>query len=215
MLVRPLRENERKKYNKVVNHPLQSWEWGEFRQKTGVEVERVGFFGQGELKKAFQVTFHQIPVLGRKAGYLPKAYMPDEDQIEVLRELGKQHRALFVKVEPNVAHPAGNQSAHDVIRKFILDHNATYGRPLFTKYTFQIDLTQSEKELFANLHSKTRYNVRLAVKKGVTIVEDTTEQGMETYLEILQETTKRQGFYAHSPEIFPHHVADYRFKRYA
>jgi lipid II:glycine glycyltransferase (peptidoglycan interpeptide bridge formation enzyme) len=202
MLVRPIKDNEKKIYNQVVHHPLQSWEWGEFRKQTGVEVERVGFFEQGKLQKAFQVTFHHIPILGRKAGYLPRSYMPDEDQIEVLRNLGKQHRALFVKIEPNVAHPVGNQSAHDVIRRFILDHNATYGRPLFTKYTFQVDLTQSEKELFANLHSKTRYNVRLAIKKGVTIVEDTSEQGMETYLEILKETTKRQGFYAHSPEYF-------------
>lgn len=202
MLVRPLRDNEVNKYNQVVNHPLQSWEWGEFRKQTGVEVERVGFFEGGKLQRAFQVTFHRIPVLGKTAGYLPKSYLPDEDQLEVLRDLGKKHQAIFVKIEPNVYHPVKDKTADDQVREFILNHGATYGRPLFTKYTFMIDLTQTEEALFSNLNSKTRYNVRLAIKKGVTIVEDTTEQGMETYLEILKETTKRQGFYAHSPDYF-------------
>ncbi len=202
MLVRPIKEEEATLYNQVVDHPLQSWQWGEFRKKTKVKVERVGFFDHGKLKKAFQVTFHHVPFLNRTVGYLPKSYMPDEDQLEVLKSLGKRHGAIFVKIEPNVAHPVGNKSAHETIKQFLLNHGATYGRPLFTKHTFKIDLTQTEEELFASLTSKTRYNVRLAIKKGVTIVEDSSERGVETYLEILKETTKRQGFYAHSPDYF-------------
>ena len=202
MVIRPLRENESDIYNQVVNHPLQSWQWGKFRQNTGIEIERVGFFDGGKLKKAIQVSFHPLPLIHRRVGYLPKSYMPDEDQLSVLKDLGKKHQALFVKIEPNVAHPVDHKSAQKTVSQFILDHGAVYGRPLFTKYTFQIDLTQTETELFANLTAKTRYNVRLAIKKGVTIVEDTSENGMETYLKILKETTRRQGFYAHSPKYF-------------
>ncbi len=202
MLIRQIREEEKELYNQVVNHPLQSWEWGEFKKKTQAKIERVGVFERGKLTKAFQVSFHHIPVINRTAGYLPKSYMPDEDQLVVLKDLGKKHSAIFVKIEPNVAHPVNEADADDEIRKFLLDHGATYGKPLFTKYTFMLDLTPTEEELFANLNSKTRYNVRLAIKKSVTIVEDTTKKGMETYLEILKETTKRQGFYAHTPEYF-------------
>ncbi len=202
MVSRPLRETEKEIYNQAVDHPLQSWEWGEFRHQTGIDIERVGFFDGGKLKKAIQVSFHPIPLIHRYVGYLPKSYMPDEDQLVILKELGKKHRALFVKIEPNVAHPIDHRSEQAVVSQFILDHGAVYGRPLFTKYTFQIDLTQTEAELFANLTPKTRYNVRLAIKKGVTIVENTSKAGMETYLEILKETTRRQGFYAHSPEYF-------------
>ena len=76
------------------------------------------------------------------------------------------------------------------------------GRPLFTKHTFQLDLNKSEEKLFSSLESKTRYNVRVAIKKGVEIFENSTAEGMEQYIKILEETTKRQGFYAHSPDYF-------------
>lgn len=202
MLLRPLRDEEKGLYNQVVNHPLQSWEWGAFRSKNGLQIERVGFFDQGKLVKAFEVTFHPIPLLGQTAGYFPKGFMPDEEQLAVLKQIGQAHNALFIKLEPNVSQKVGAPSAHQDIMKFLLDHDCVPGRPLFTKYTFQLDLTPSIDELFAKLSSKTRYNVNLAHKKGVQIVENSTAEGMEEYIKILEETTTRQGFYAHSPQYF-------------
>lgn len=202
MLIRELREEERPLYNNVVEHPLQSWEWGEFRKKTGIKVERIGFFDDSKLVHGMQVTFHPIPILNRTLGYFPKGPMPDEEQLAVLEQLGRRHNAVFVKMEPNIAQPLGTPSAHDTIKKFLINHNAVPGRPLFTKYTFQLDLTQSEEKLMELLNSKTRYNVRLAQKKDVKIYENTTSEGMDQYIKILEETTKRQGFYAHSPAYF-------------
>lgn len=202
MLLRPLRDEERDLYNSVVNHPLQSWEWGEFRRKTGLEIERVGFFDNGKLQKALQVTFHPIPVIGGTAGYLPKGFQPDDEQLAALTQLGKKHGALFIKMEPNVPELAENKPQFADLTSFLTSHNAAPGRPLFTKYTFQLDLTPSEEQLFSQLSSKTRYNVNLAHKKGVTIVENTTEQGLEEHLKIQAETTARQGFFAHTPDYF-------------
>lgn len=202
MLLRPIRPEERDVYNRVVDHPLQSWEWGAFRAQTDVSIERVGLFDHGELQKGIQVTFHPIPLLGKTVGYFPKGYMPDEEQLAALKQLGKQHNALFIKMEPNIAQEVGIPSGHGHVAQFLLDNGAEPGKPLFTKYTFQLDLTPSEDELFANLDSKTRYNVNVAYKKGVKIIEDTTAEGMEVYIDILEETTKRQGFYAHGPDYF-------------
>ena len=36
-----INEQNKKDYNLIVNHPLQSYEWGEFREKTGVKVIRL------------------------------------------------------------------------------------------------------------------------------------------------------------------------------
>jgi len=202
MLVREIQAEEKKGYNQVVGHPLQSWEWGEFRKKTGVEVERLGFFHNGQLERALQVTFHPVPIIGGTVGYLPKGFMPDEEQLAALKQIGEQHQAIFIKLEPNVAQKVDSPSAHDSITKFLLENGTVPGRPLFTKYTFQLDLSLSEEKLFSKLNSKTRYNVNLAYKKGVRIHEDSSQEGLETYLTILGETTSRQGFYAHSPDYF-------------
>lgn len=202
MLLRVLREEEKALYNSVVQHPLQSWEWGEFRKKTGLQVERVGFFEAGRLQKAMQVSFHPVPLLNKKAGYFPKGFMPDEEQLAALKQIGITQDALFIKMEPNVAEKVGSLSAHDTIGNFLLSNGAEPGRPLFTKYTFQLDLTKSVDDLFAKLASKTRYNVNVAHKHGVEIVENTSAEGMEEHLQILAETTARQGFYAHGPDYF-------------
>jgi lipid II:glycine glycyltransferase (peptidoglycan interpeptide bridge formation enzyme) len=202
MLIRPIRPEEKDDYNKVVHHPLQSWEWGQFRAKTGLQVERLGFFDNGKLKNGVQATFHPIPVIGKTAGYIPKGYMPDDEQLAAITQLGKKNNALFVKLEPNVANPVESISAHHQIAEYLLKKDCKVGRSLFTKYTFILDLTKDEDTLFANLSSKTRYNVNLAYKKGVRIYENTSAEGMETYIKILETTTKRQGFYAHGPNYF-------------
>jgi len=48
-------------YNELATHPLQSWQWGEFRKDQGVAVVRLGIFQKAKLMQVFQITFHQIP----------------------------------------------------------------------------------------------------------------------------------------------------------
>ncbi len=202
MIIRSIEIQEKDVYNKAVKHPLQAWEWGEFRKKTGVEVERVGFFENGKLVYGMQMTFHKIPYFNATAGYFPKGPMPDDEQMQTLLEIGKKHNALYVKLEPNIAIPLDVQSGQQSIQKYLLDQGCVPGRPLFSRHTFILDMTPTEEKLFENFKQKTRYNIRLAEKKGVQIVEDSTEQGLEDYLKILKETTKRQAFYAHSNTYF-------------
>jgi lipid II:glycine glycyltransferase (peptidoglycan interpeptide bridge formation enzyme) len=77
-------------------------------------------------------------------------------------------------------------------------NNCVQGKTLFTPTTFWIDLTPSEEKLMASFNPKTRYNIRLAQKKGVTVIEDNSDEAFEKYLELTRETVQRQGFYAHT-----------------
>lgn len=202
VLIRPLDNKERATYNAVVKHPLQTWEWGDFRRKTGVEVERFGIFDGNKMTGGIQVTFHPIPRLPYTVGYFPKGAMPDQDQLHALKDLAMRKKALFIKLEPNVASAVGAPSGHESIRKFLQEHDAIPGRPLFTKYTFILDLTPTEETLMVNMKPKTRYNVHLAERRGVEIVQDDSDAALDEYLRILKETTTRQAFYAHGPEYF-------------
>jgi lipid II:glycine glycyltransferase (peptidoglycan interpeptide bridge formation enzyme) len=191
MLIREVLESERKDYNQQVFHPLQSWEWGEFRQKTGLKVLRLGQFEGKKLISGYQLTIHPIPYAHYTIGYLPKGPLPDKPMLDSLKRIAKDQNCLFVKLEPNIApHPQTHQ--------FLIENGCRPGKPLFTNYTFQIDLTKSEDELLPQMKEKTRYNVRLAQKHGVIVKEDNSPQAFETYLKLTFETVKRQKFFAHN-----------------
>ena len=79
------------------------------------------------------------------------------------------------------------------------------------------DHVKNEDEIFAGFHSKTRYNVRLATKKGVVVKEGTRED-LKEFHKIMVETGARDGFIGILPPLrTPHHpvnsqpdVGDYR-----
>jgi len=197
MLVREVQGNEREAFNGAVDHPLQSWEWGEFREKTGVKVIRLGAFdpstGSGQAARmvaGYQVTIHQIPKTSMNVAYFPKGDVPDEMQLKSLEKIGRDHNCLFVKLEPNIV-------VNEAVKQYLTAHGCKPGRPLFTKYTFQLDLTKSEEELLAAMKPKTRYNVGIAQRYGVEVVEATGAQAVEEFVRLTAETTRRQGFYAH------------------
>ncbi len=202
MVVRPLRNEEKELYNSVVSHPVQSWEWGDFRHAAGHPIERIGFFEHGKLVKALQVTFHKVPLLGKNVGYYPKGFTPDEDQLRALQQLASKHNAIFIKMEPNIWSLAGDKEKLQTVQEYLIEHDSQPGKYHFSRYSFILDLSPDEDTLFANLHSKTRYNVNLAIKKGVQIFENSTEEGIEQHIQITEETTKRKGFYAHDGQYF-------------
>jgi lipid II:glycine glycyltransferase (peptidoglycan interpeptide bridge formation enzyme) len=163
------------------SHPLQSLEWGKFRERTGVKVVRTN---------NLQLTIHSLPYTKYKIGYFPKGPDIDKEMLDILFEIGKKENCIFIQLEPNIE-KEGN-------KKYNLKNLFSSSRPLFTRYTFILDLTKTEEELLKNMNSKTRYNTKLAEKKGVKIIEDNSDKAFEEYLRLTKETTQRQNFYAHS-----------------
>ncbi len=172
------------------SHPLQSLEWGEFRKKTGVKVVQ---------KNGLQLTIHNIPYLPWTIGYFPKGPLPDKKMLDELQKIGKEENCIFIQLEPNIGINTSEVAEWTPRRWKHLNLQSSF-HPLFTKYTFILDLTKSEDELLKNMHPKTRYNIRIAQKHNVEVVEDNSDKAFETYLRLTRETTKRQGFYAHTEQ---------------
>lgn len=207
MIIRAISPDERSKYEALVRHPLQSWQWGEFRQSLGQQVERLGVFNeQGQMVDVCQVIFSDLPYVKMTIGYVPRGVEPTAELIQALRDLGKKQRSLFIKLEPNVLLPVTEDQTHQQqFKKFydlFADNEVKEGRPIFAPYTFVLDLSPDSDDLFKNCKSKTRYNIRLAKRKGVEVMEDTSQQGLEDYLDLLEKTTSRQKFYAHGREYY-------------
>src|SRR6185437_6096684 len=137
---------------------------------------------------------HRVPKTKYTIGYLPKGEMPSPMLLEELQKIGKEENCIFIQLEPN---SIKNEKSLAEIKKLSLKNAA---HPLFTKYTFILDLTKSEEQLLKDMHPKARYNIRVANKHNVKVNEDNSEKAFETYWKITEETTRRQKFYAHTKE---------------
>lgn len=190
MDLRPIADNQKAQYNKLITHIIQSWEWGEFRKSLGTPLLRYGLYQNNRLQQAFQLTLHQIPLTNQYVGYLPKGPAPDENLAEALINIGKGNNCAFIKIEPNIEINNGQLKID----------NSFYKSPklLFTKYNFIIDLTKTEEELLKNMHPKTRYNIKIAQKHSVKVEERTDDEAFNIYLKLYFETTKRQNYHGHN-----------------
>ena len=136
------------------------------------------------------LTFHKLPFIPYTIGYFPKGPNITNDMVEKLSKIGRQKRAIFIQIEPNVL---ANNTTIQQYNNLVSSHH-----PLFTKYSFVLDLTKSEDELVKTMHSKTRYNINVARKHGVVIANDDSQGAFDAYLSLSKETTSRQKFYANN-----------------
>lgn len=187
-------------WNQIATHPMQSWDWGVAREKMGVKVVRVGEFDGGVLKSSFQMTVHSIPHSPFYIGYLPRSSMPSAETLKFLKNYGKKNGLIYIKIEPDVVVIPNSIRNPIKILKHVQDDARIIKSPtpLFPAWTQTIDLAKSEDELLAKMKPKTRYNIKLAQKKGVTVKEMTTDGGFEIFIKLYFETCKRQHYAGHN-----------------
>lgn len=184
-------------WNKLAAHPMQSWQWGEARRKMGIEVLRIGQYNGTKLEHVFQMTLHPVPYTGYKIGYLPRSFFPNPEAVDYLVDFGTKRGVISIKMEPNVQVSAAETPR---LVKYVEEDSrvVTSPAPLFPEWTQTIDLSKTEEELLKQMKPKTRYNARLAEKKGVTVHEMTSDAGFETFIKLYFETTKRQHYHGHN-----------------
>lgn len=167
--------------NTVVDHPMQTSEWGDARSAMGIEVVKVESEG-----RLYQMTIHPLPHTSYSIGYIPRSDFPSKMTMDLLKRIGNEHNLIFIKLEPYVPYDANSglmPSAH----------------PLFPEWTQTLDLKPSEGDLLKNMKPKTRYNIRLAEKKGVIVKEMSTDEGYSLFETLYFETCKRQNYRGHTP----------------
>jgi lipid II:glycine glycyltransferase (peptidoglycan interpeptide bridge formation enzyme) len=141
--------------------------------------------------------------------YVPKGPLLDWNDIElsqrVLRDLelfAQKYSAIFIKVDPDVEIGKGvpnSPEAEDLPagREIIEQLKACSWQfsdeQVQFRNTVLIDLTLSEAELLANMKQKTRYNINLAMRKGVTIRLGKAAD-LKMLYQMYAETSLRDGF---------------------
>lgn len=182
---------------------LQSKEWLAFQEAFG----RKTHFIQEE---AFScgVVEHTLPLVG-KYFYLPRGPVIEEQEASIFGKkivsLAKENGAGWIRIEPET------EELLEAIKKYpgelrprrigLSVQKAPHD--VQPREVFLIDIAKSEDELLAQMKPKTRYNMRLAEKKGVVVSEETrNEKELAEFLRLTGVMAKRQGIKAHPKSYY-------------
>jgi len=180
---------------------LHSWLWGDFQKSLDHKVFRLGLIdGQGQMQAAALVIKHELPF---EYNYL---YCPRGPVINVLKiedlnslfaeikKIAKEEKSFLIRVDPPWL--VGNE-------KRLVDVGFRKGEhEIQPKCSLVIDITKTESDLLAAMKPKTRYNIGLAQRHGVKIRISTEISDIESFWQLVKQTSNRDGFAPHSKEHY-------------
>lgn len=190
-------------------HYAQSKKWANIKSDWKNEIIVVRD-EEGKIKGSLSVLIRKIPYFKSTLMYAPRGPICDENDEETFCELikevdilAKKYNAFMIKMDPDILQT--NENFKNIARKNgfkVAGKIKDTTRLLQPRYVFRLNIKgKTEEEVFNSFHSKTRYNIRLACKKGVTLREGTKED-LETFKNIMDVTGERDGFYIRSKEYF-------------
>lgn len=194
----------------VAAHPrgsiLQTTNWARLKSRFGWSSQRVWMRRDGRLVAGAQVLFRSVAVGIVKLGYIPHGPLVDwndAEQVDVLfnhiDQAAYGRGAGMLKLEPRIWQDDMSPGEWEALyrRHGCVPSPDTIQPPR----TVMIDLTPSEDEILARMKQKTRYNIRLAEKKGVTVREGTADD-LPAFNRLMQVTGRRDSFGIHDPAYY-------------
>lgn len=180
---------------------LQSWRWGELKSRHGWKPVRVAWLDpEGHPIIAAQLLF-------RRAGPLSLGYVPRGPLVaggiassasaraytHAIDTVARRERAICVLAEPE------NEGACAVLTSASgWRRSQTVIQP---QRTVRVAIDVDDETLLARMKPKTRYNIRLAERRGVQIRLGSRAE-LAMFYDLLRETSERDGFGIHRFEYF-------------
>ncbi|MDO8587552.1 MAG: peptidoglycan bridge formation glycyltransferase FemA/FemB family protein [Armatimonadota bacterium] len=213
MDIRQISDSERDLWNSFVagwptGDLLQSFEWGIVKARSsGWQPVRVMAFEDNLPIAAMSILSRGH--FGKSIFYAPRGPVADLTNANLLksltdaaRDLAKARSAILLKVDPPV--PVEDVQAGDTLRRVgFRPANDTSGfggaQP---RCVMQLDITPTEDQLMADFKPKTRYNIRLAEKKGVSVRQGSGKADVRKFYDLLRETAARDGFLIRGRQYF-------------
>lgn len=177
----------------------QSWDWGEFRRENGFEVRRFGLFNDaGALLVGAQMEYRPKRIVG---GYwfAPRGTVFSE-RLDIVRRRevfrafldallrARLRRSFFWRFEPvaELNQPEG-------LMPMAFRRNV----PQNPSSTILLDISPPQETILQGMHQKTRYNIRIADRHGVTTRIATHPDDELAFLDLMDRTAERDGFVQH------------------
>ena len=169
--------------NKKNIHILQMPAWGSLKKEFGWVPK---YFIKNDT--GAQILFKKLP-LNFTIAYIPKGPIGDADRVywDELILFCKKYNAIFIRVEPDDWEISNRW-------KNLVDLSVP-GKSIQPANTITIDISGDAENLLKNMRQKTRYNVRLAQKKDISIE---VSDDIKKFYDIMVETGTRDEFGIHS-----------------
>ena len=180
---------------------LDSWNWGEFQEKTKNKIWRFGIFDNDNLVSVALI----VKISARRGTFLFVPHAPSvakarenepaiKSQIlealsEKLKEVAKDEGASFIRIAPIWQR---NEENVKIFKNLGFRPAPIHMHP---EITWELDITPSEEELLMGMRKTTRYLIKQAQKnKEIEIIQSNNLEDVETFNELYQKTVARQGF---------------------
>lgn len=196
-------------------HFLQTWEWGEAKRASGWQpTHRVWVSDDDQVSAAALILTRAVVLKGIKLPlrmmYIPRGPLLLDWQDQVLRrqilsdlrQIGRQQQVIFIKIDPQIelgrGVPGGERATQAPGSESVTNHLRQEGwmpakEQVQFRNTMLIDLRPDADQLLASMKQKTRYNVRLAARRGVAVrLGDTAD--LELLFQMYAETAVRDRF---------------------
>lgn len=193
-------EYERFNWEHKKGHFMQSIKWSEVKPDWE-NVILISVDENDKIKGSVSLLIRPVPIIKRTIIYSPRGPVCDLDDFDTLKELysgikevAKEYKAFVFKADPDVKsdNTIFKRNLEKAGFKIIAGNKNFEGiQPCFV---FRLDIKdKTEEEVFNIFHSKTRYNIRLSEKKGVTVrIGDSSD--INDFARLMEETGQRDEF---------------------
>lgn len=178
---------------------LQTWNWGNFQQKFGNKIFRLGLYDDNRLCGVALI----IKIEARRGSFLFCPHGPlfswHKDNyfqifFQYMQSLAKKEQVNFIRLSP-------------------LEFDADENRKLLKEYGFRpapmhmhvelawiLDIRPSEDELLHSMRKTSRNAIKKAIKEGVEVHSSDSLVEFDAFYDIYKTTAKRHSFVAFSPK---------------
>ena len=186
----------------------ESLEWGKVKTAWTKEVV-LAEDEDGKIIGSICVLIRKVPIFGNMmySSRGPVCDVHDKKVLEQLtegvKELAKKYKAFVFRMEPDIKKDDNEfRKIVEEIGYKVKDDAKDFKDEIQPRFVFRLDIKdKTEDEILAGFHQKTRYNIRLATKKGVVVKEGARED-LKDFHKIMVETGSRDGFIIRPLEYF-------------
>lgn len=172
-----------------------------------------------EVSACMSILIRKIPLFGYFM-YVPRGPIGDIENEKTMRyfktkidELQNKYHAFAIIIEPNIED--NNERFKEIVTSlgFSINNRAmNFSEAIQARHNFRINLKdKSSDDIFNQFSKKTRYNIRLSIKKGI-IIKQFGEEGIDDFYKLMEITGKRDCFGIRKKEYFEKIMSSFKDK---